>query len=146
MLRFRDDDAAIHLHDAARLSQDQLDQARVFLPLAGPGLGQRRRLHPAQIDESAFGLGNNFLGYGQYNSLVDFGASVTDERCDIVARPHFGQRRQGSYFEAHAVRRKDETGQSGVRAKSSATSSGVSMSNISPGRRSTSAGRPFDSA
>ena len=100
----------------------------------------------AQIDDRAFCFRNNLLRDSQYDSVVDLPGRSADQGREVIARPHFGQSRERDYFEAHADRRKDETWHSRGSAKNSATSSGVSMSNISPGRRSTSAGKPFERA
>ena len=149
VLRLGDDDAAIHFHDAPRLSQDQFDQARVFVPLGGPGSCERRRLDLAQIDNCAFRFRNDFLRH----------CSTTVGRCIGVlprpggsARPRSSPGRiSGRVASASISRRMQLAGKSKPwhscgRAKNSATSSGVSMSNINPGRRSTSAGKPLESA
>ncbi len=79
MLRFRDDDAAIHFDDAARLSQDQFDEAWVLPPFLSPGSSDRRRLNLAQIDNRAFGFGNDLLRYGHHNGLIDIDGRNADQ-------------------------------------------------------------------
>src|SRR5262249_54886016 len=111
-----------------------------------PGLSQRRRFDPTQINNGAFGLGDNLLRHGEdYRAIQPLLLAFrgrADECRQIIAWPHFRQGGKRGYFNAHAVRRNPATRPCGARSNSSATSSGVSISNISPGRRRTSIGTP----
>src|SRR5215469_4455850 len=143
----RNQDATIHFDNAPGLPQDQLDQARIFAPFRCPGLSKRRRFDLTQINNRAFGLGDNLLCHGEDYSRIQplllTLRRLADEGRQIIAGPHFRQRGERGYFNAHAVRRNPATRTCGARSNSSATSSGVSISNISPGRRRTSTGTPF---
>jgi hypothetical protein len=56
-----DQDARPCPHDAHRFRQDQFDEARIFLDLAGEFDRLRRRLDRRKIDHAPFGLGHDLL-------------------------------------------------------------------------------------
>src|SRR5260370_11149181 len=124
-----DQDAAIHFDDAARFTQDQLDQARILLELRGPGAGQLRRLERAQIDDGPFRLGHDLLRDHDDGVAVDGSASAAEEGGEVVARAHFGKADDAYDPDGH---RKRAMRLPGARSSNSATSWGVSMSNIRP--------------
>src|SRR5205807_9053092 len=113
-------------------------QARILAPLTRPGLRESGRLNLPQISNCTFSFRNDLLGDGENQGTVDqlllFFRSIANECGQVVASTHFRQIRQRDYFDAHTVRRKMAASLSCELARSSATSSGVSISNISPGR------------
>src|SRR5258705_7742161 len=128
--RLCDQEAAFHFDDAPGLSQNQFDKARILSPLDRPGSSECGRLEFAQINHSAFGFGDDFLRHGKHDRGIDgqsfLRGGPADQGGEVVAAPYFGQRRKFYDFDAHAARKKDETSDSRVLAKSTAMSSGVS--------------------
>ena len=113
MPRLGDYYTAIHFDDASRLRKDQFDQASILLPFGRPGSSQRRRVNLAQIHHGPFRFRGDLLRHGKHHPAIHglpfCGRGLTDQCCEVIARPHFGQRREGYDFDAHAARRKDET-------------------------------------
>jgi hypothetical protein len=61
MERLRDDDPAIHAHDARALAQHNLYLARVLAPLSGEAASQIRWLYLTQVDKASLGLRDDLM-------------------------------------------------------------------------------------
>src|ERR1700719_3377394 len=96
-----------------------------------------------KINNRAFRLRNDLLSDRENDGTVDrvllFLRCIANEYGKIVAATHLRHIRERDYFDAHTVRRKTATSLSCELARNSATSSGVSISNINPRTRNISA-------
>ena len=79
-------------HDAPRLGQDHLDEARVLLDLGGERDGLRRGLDGRDIDDAALGLRDDLLRDDQHVAVLGrepgLGIGGERDRGEIVARLH----------------------------------------------------------
>ena len=73
MVGFDDEVPLVHAHDPPSLGENDLDDAGVLVELAADAFGRRRCRDPAQIDDSAFGLGDGLLANDEQVALADAG-------------------------------------------------------------------------
>src|SRR5919107_503793 len=59
--RLRDDNAAVHPHDALALAEDDLDLPRILVIAGGEALGKDRRFDGCQVHKAPLGLTNYFM-------------------------------------------------------------------------------------
>ena len=162
VVRLGDEDAAVHPHDATRLPQDDLDQARIAVEMPRHRERRWRRRHVGEPDEPAFGLRDDLLAdhdhvAGDERCALPRGG-IDDECCDVVAGPDFADALDADHLVAGrfhrtvtAVGGRAATSQrASNRALSVAApsasrrgrSSGLSMSTPRPGSASTAGVRP----
>src|SRR5262249_46947650 len=145
-----DDQAMRHAHNPLRFAQYHFNLARILVPPAGIFAGQRRRLDGGQIDELAFGFGNDLVR--DNDDVTSFQPNsrgleaVSDEFREIIARPDFGKSRYADDADlgrlVHDAEVPHQMGRGPTSARSSGfvsarshQSSGVSRSNAMPGTR-----------
>ncbi len=101
MGRLGDQHAVRHADDAAGLTQDDLDLARVTVELGGELDGLRARVHSGEVDDRAFGLGDDLLGHDEDVVLAERDGArcsferVADQAPEIVAKADLGDPVEG---------------------------------------------------
>ena len=95
VVRFDDQDPAVHAHDSAAFPEDELHHPWIASVPRGPLVGEGGRGHIGQSDQLPLGLGNDLLGHHHHVARLDrvFAASAAErnELRDVVARHHFRQ-------------------------------------------------------
>src|SRR5204862_3080184 len=94
-------------HDAHRFRQDQFDQARIFLDLAGEFDGLSRGFDGCEIDHAPFGLGYNLLRQYENVAVTRHDAtarqSLADQGDEIVVLAYQRNTRDGDDLDGVAA-------------------------------------------
>jgi len=99
--RLRDEDAMLHAHDAACLTQDHLELTGVAIPAAG----ELDRLHAGldgrEIHDRVLGLGDDLLRHHEHvvrTQRGELGPALegrSEQRAEVVPRPDLGDALEG---------------------------------------------------
>src|SRR5919202_6677970 len=88
----RDDDAALHPHDATALAEDDLDVAWVLVVPIGEAFGKGRRLDGVEVHETPLGLAHNLMRHCHDVTCPEQTVPCSPDNMvrQIIARAHLG--------------------------------------------------------